>query len=125
MSFRFQGGARRAGRAGGLASASAMALGEAAYLLPWIFAGLVAAASCRAARAARRGDERGLFLLWLAAPPILVFTLTPLWGGRGLAALDDARLVLPLSAAGRLARRRRAISARVRALGVGGAFLPR
>jgi hypothetical protein len=32
----------------------------------------------------KRGDPRRLFLLSLALPPILVFTLTPLWGARGL-----------------------------------------
>ena len=31
-----------------------------------------------------RDDERRLFLVCLALPPILVFTLTPLWGARGL-----------------------------------------
>ena len=40
-------------------------------------------ASC-GLRAARRGDERGLFLVALAAPPIVLFTLTPIWGARGL-----------------------------------------
>jgi hypothetical protein len=32
----------------------------------------------------RRYDERRLFLLCLALPPIALFTITPLWGARGL-----------------------------------------
>ena len=75
-SFRFQGGRGAPGAGGGAGAVLAMALGEAAYLLPWTFAGLVAAAW--------RSDERGRFLLWLALPPIVVFTVTPLWGDRGL-----------------------------------------
>jgi hypothetical protein len=63
----------------------AMAFGEIAFLSPWIFAiligGLVAAM-----RRIREGDDDGrrLFLLCLALPPIVIFTLTPLWGARGL-----------------------------------------
>jgi hypothetical protein len=60
----------------------AMVLGEIAWLTPWIFVpllgGLIAAI-----RLAER-DERRLFLLCLALPPIVLFTLTPLWGARGL-----------------------------------------
>ena len=58
-----------------------MALGEIAYLLPWIFAALVLAL---AAAWRERKDERKLFLFCLALPPIVLFTLTPLWGARGL-----------------------------------------
>jgi Dolichyl-phosphate-mannose-protein mannosyltransferase len=58
-----------------------MALGEIAYLLPWIFAILVLGL----AEAWReRQDERKFFLFCLALPPIVLFTLTPLWGARGL-----------------------------------------
>jgi hypothetical protein len=58
-----------------------MALGEILYLLPWIFAILVAAL----AEAWRdRADERKFLLFCLALPPIVLFTLTPLWGARGL-----------------------------------------
>ena len=57
-----------------------MALGEIAFLLPWL---AVALALALAAAWRARGDERRLFLLCLAVPPIVVFTLTPLWGGRG------------------------------------------
>ncbi len=81
LSIAFQG--ERAAPTGGLKLAQlfTMALGEAVYLSPWILAplvmGLVAAFRMRA-------DERRLFLLCLALPPIVVFTVTPLWGARGL-----------------------------------------
>src|SRR5580704_15786620 len=57
-----------------------MVLGEVAFLSPWIFAPLVAgiASAFRHWR-----DERRLFLLCLSLPAIVLFTLTPLWGGRG------------------------------------------
>jgi MYXO-CTERM domain-containing protein len=58
----------------------AVALGQIAYLSPWIFAPL-AAGLLAAWR--RRQDERKLFLLCLALPPVAVFTITPLWGARG------------------------------------------
>ncbi len=60
----------------------AMALGEIAYLTPWIFAAL-AGALIAALRGEGRPDEKRLFLACLALPPILLFTLTPLWGPRG------------------------------------------
>ena len=79
-SFEFQGG--RGVPNGGLhpAQFAAMALGEIAFLSPWIFAPLVVglASAFRLWR-----DERRLFLLCLSLPPIALFTLTPLWGGRG------------------------------------------
>ena len=43
----------------------------------------LAGALAIAAGAASR-DERRLFLVCLALPPIVVFTITPLWGARGL-----------------------------------------
>ena len=58
-----------------------MALGEIAYLLPWTFVALVGGL---AAAWRKRRDERRLFLICLALPPIVLFTLTPLWGARGL-----------------------------------------
>ena len=61
----------------------AMLMGQIAYLTPWIFAALVGALAASAGRA-RRGDDKRLFLLCLALPSIVVFTLTPLWGARGL-----------------------------------------
>jgi hypothetical protein len=80
-SFRFQGGRGAPGGGGGGAGAVlAMALGEAAYLLPWIFAALIVATF----RGFRQSDDRSRFFLWLALPPILAFTITPFWGERGL-----------------------------------------
>ena len=58
-----------------------MALGEIAYLSPWLFVPLVIGL---AAAWRKRRDERRLFLVCLALPPIVVFSLTPLWGARGL-----------------------------------------
>ena len=82
-SFRFQGG--RGAPSDGLdpLAVLAMALGEVGYLLPWTCAGLVVAAAA-GFTAARRGNSGARLLICLAAPPILVFTITPLWGGRGL-----------------------------------------
>jgi len=79
VSFAFQGSR---GVPGGLhpAQALTMALGEVAFLSPWIFAPLVAGLS---SAFRHRRDDRRLFLLCLSLPPIVVFTLTPLWGGRG------------------------------------------
>ncbi len=57
-----------------------MILGEITFLSPWIFGPLVAGL----VNGARRwGDERYRFLLCLSLPAIILFTLTPLWGGRG------------------------------------------
>jgi 4-amino-4-deoxy-L-arabinose transferase-like glycosyltransferase len=57
-----------------------MAFGEIAFLSPWIFVPLVAGMA-NALRLWR--DGRHLFLLCLSLPSIVLFTLTPLWGGRG------------------------------------------
>jgi hypothetical protein len=80
-SFQFQGA--RGAPEGGFRPIQVltMALGEIAYLLPWIFGPLVAGL---AAAWRRRMDERRLFLFCLALPPIVLFTITPLWGARGL-----------------------------------------
>ena len=82
VSFAFQGA--RAEAAGGWRPdrVGAMAIGEIAFLSPWLAAPLVAALIDGARRAAR--DERRLFLVCLALPTIVVFTLTPLWGAKGL-----------------------------------------
>jgi 4-amino-4-deoxy-L-arabinose transferase-like glycosyltransferase len=79
-SFEFQGA--RGVPNGGLRPAqfATMALGEIGFLSPWIFAPLVTGL-VNAFRLWR--DERRLFLLCLSLPPIALFTLTPLWGGRG------------------------------------------
>jgi hypothetical protein len=80
-SFAFQGA--RGVYSGGWRPAQvlAVALGQIAYLSPWIFAPLVVAlwASFR-----RPSDDRRTFLLRLGLPAIVLFTLTPLWGARGL-----------------------------------------
>jgi Dolichyl-phosphate-mannose-protein mannosyltransferase len=80
VSFEFQGG--RGAPSGGLRPAQflTMALGQIAYLSPWVFVPLVAGI---ANGFRHRPDERFLFLLCLSLPPIVLFTLTPLWGGRG------------------------------------------
>jgi 4-amino-4-deoxy-L-arabinose transferase-like glycosyltransferase len=80
VSFEFQGA--RGAPSGGLHPAQflTMVLGEVAFLSPWIFAPLVAGLA-NAFR--RRQDDRYLFLICLSLPPIVLFTLTPLWGGRG------------------------------------------
>ena len=57
-----------------------MVLGQVAFLSPWIFAPLVAGMT---SAFRQRWEERRLFLLCLSAPTIVLFTLTPLWGGRG------------------------------------------
>ena len=80
-SFQFQGARGAPGGGFRPIQVLAMALGEIAYLLPWIFAPLIAGL---AAAWRRRSDERRLFLLCLALPPIVLFTITPLWGARGL-----------------------------------------
>jgi 4-amino-4-deoxy-L-arabinose transferase-like glycosyltransferase len=79
-SFEFQGG--RGVPEGGLrpAQVATMVLGQIAFLSPWIFAPLVAGLG---SAIRQRADERRLFLLCLSLPPIALFTLTPLWGGRG------------------------------------------
>ena len=59
-----------------------MIFGQFVYLGPWIFVPLVGALFAPGWRGLR--DERRLFLICLALPPIVVFTITPLWGARGL-----------------------------------------
>jgi 4-amino-4-deoxy-L-arabinose transferase-like glycosyltransferase len=79
-SFEFQGG--RGVPEGGLRPAQfvTMIFGQIAFLSPWIFVPLVMGL---ASAFHQRGDERRLFLLCLSLPPIALFTVTPLWGGRG------------------------------------------
>jgi 4-amino-4-deoxy-L-arabinose transferase-like glycosyltransferase len=59
-----------------------MILGQIAWLTPWLFVPLVGAL-ISAARSAGADEPRRL-LLWLSLPPIVLFSLTPLWGARGL-----------------------------------------
>lgn len=80
-SFEFQGARGAPGERLRPVQMLTMALGEAAYLSPWIFLPLVAGLVV-ALRHWR--DERRLFLLCLSLPPIVLFTVTPLWGGRGM-----------------------------------------
>jgi hypothetical protein len=60
----------------------AQILGEIALLGPWIFVPLVCSLFAGARAAVK--DEKRLFLTCLALPAIVLFTLTPLWGARGL-----------------------------------------
>jgi Dolichyl-phosphate-mannose-protein mannosyltransferase len=62
-----------------------MILGEIAFLSPWVAAPLIGGLVAAARRLARGQDDgRRLFLICLAAPAIVIFTLTPLWSARGL-----------------------------------------
>lgn len=81
-SFAYQGG--RAAPAHGLRPTAALTalIGQAALLLPWVFAPL-AAAGWQAARAGGAGG-RTLFCLALSLPGILLFAATPLWGQSAL-----------------------------------------
>lgn len=86
VSFLFQGERGAPGGHWRPAYVVAMVLSEIALLSPWIFVALVfgLAAAWRRAFSAPSDYGRRLFLLCLALPEILVFTLTPLWGARGL-----------------------------------------
>lgn len=57
-------------------------LGQMVWVLPWIFVPLVVAAW--GALRLGRGAERSWFCLCLALPTLLIFTIVPLWGHRGL-----------------------------------------
>ena len=81
-SFEFQGARGVPGDELRPAQVFTMALGEIAFLSPWIFAALISALVF-AFRHSR--DDRCMFLLCLSLPPIVLFTVTPLWGGRGFA----------------------------------------
>jgi hypothetical protein len=80
VSFEFQGGRGVPSGQLRLAQGATMAFGEIAFLSPWIFVPLFAGLTS-AFRLWR--DQRRLFLLCLSLPPIVIFSLTPLWGGRG------------------------------------------
>jgi len=75
-SFAFQGARAEAARLNPLGPVVELA-GQSLYLLPWIWLGLVLAA-IQTLRA-HTTDWPGRLLCCLAAPPILLFTLTALW----------------------------------------------
>jgi hypothetical protein len=79
-SFEFQGGRGVPGGELRPAQLMTMVLGQIAFLSPWIFAPLIAGLT---SAFRQRADERRLFLLCLSLPPIALFTVIPLWGGRG------------------------------------------
>ena len=81
VSFAFQGGRGAPHRFNILGPLQSL-LGQMALLLPWVGGLLI----CAAIGAARRGtrDERTWFCLMAAAPTVLLFTLLPLLGNRGL-----------------------------------------
>jgi 4-amino-4-deoxy-L-arabinose transferase-like glycosyltransferase len=81
-SFEFQGARGVPGDELRPAQVFTMALGEIAFLSPWIFAALIAALVFAFRHLL---DDRCMFLLCLSLPPIVLFTVTPLWGGRGFA----------------------------------------
>jgi len=82
VSLAFQGARAEASGSWRFDRVGAMAIGEILFLSPWVAAPLVAALADGVRRAAR--DQRRLFLVCLALPTIVVFTLTPLWGAKGL-----------------------------------------
>jgi 4-amino-4-deoxy-L-arabinose transferase-like glycosyltransferase len=81
VSFAFQGG-RGAPRKFNLMGPLESLGGQLALLLPWVGVLLI----CVGIGAVRRGrsDPRGWFCLMAAAPTVLLFTLLPLLGNRGL-----------------------------------------
>jgi hypothetical protein len=56
--------------------------GQCLWMLPWIFVPMVIAAYLALRRG--RSDDRSWYCLCLALPAIVLFTLVPLWGDRGL-----------------------------------------
>ena len=79
-SFAFQGS--RGVASGGLKPLRVLriALGQIAFLSPWLFVPLVAGL---VSGIRRWRDGRRLFLLCLSLPPIVLFTVAPLWIARG------------------------------------------
>ena len=80
VSFEFQGTRGMPSRELRPAQFLLMVLGEVAFLSPWMFAPLLAA---MASAFRHWQDERYRLLLCLSLPAIVLFSLTPLWGGRG------------------------------------------
>ncbi len=73
-SLAFQGGRAAASRFNPWGPVVTLA-GEAAFLLPWIWAGLVLVLW----RGGRAGDGRARLLCWMAAPAIVLFAVVSLW----------------------------------------------
>ncbi|MGH6672377.1 MAG: ArnT family glycosyltransferase [Xanthobacteraceae bacterium] len=83
VSFLYQGG--RADAYGGFPKIGqffANLGGQILWMAPWVFGPMVVAAYF--AVRAGRGADRSWYCLCLGMPTILLFTLVPLWGGRGL-----------------------------------------
>lgn len=83
VSFAFQGG--RAGAYGGFPKIGQFLAnlgGQVLWMAPWVFVPMVVAAY-EAVRGGRSA-ERSWYCLCLALPVVLLFTLVPLWGDRGL-----------------------------------------
>ncbi len=78
-SFAFQGGRAASPGVHPLGPLVVLA-GEALFVLPWIWAGLLVAAVATLGR--RRRDWRGWLLCCLGAPPIVVFALIAAWSGQ-------------------------------------------
>jgi hypothetical protein len=103
ISFRFQGGRGAALHSVHPFAPLAAIAGQAALLLPWVFA-VLAAALLGAVRAGPHRSKRWFFAL-LAAPSIVLFTVEPLWGARALPhwSMPGWLMVMPLAGL-RLAR---------------------
>jgi Dolichyl-phosphate-mannose-protein mannosyltransferase len=56
--------------------------GQIVWMFPWIFVPIITSGYLALRRG--RADDRSWFCLCLGAPPIILFTLVPLWGDRGL-----------------------------------------
>ena len=82
VSFLFQAGRGSAGARLSIVPVLQAIGGQAGYLLPWTMVGLAVALAL--ACVGHRASERTRFLAALALPPIVLFTILPLWAGRGL-----------------------------------------
>lgn len=82
VSFLFQAGRGSAGTHIAIVPVLQALGGQAGYLLPWTMVGLAVALAL--ACVGHRASERTRFLAALALPPIVLFTILPLWAGRGL-----------------------------------------
>ena len=80
VSFVFQGSRGLASRGLRPLEILRVALGQIAFLSPWLFVPLVAGL---VSGLRRWRDDRRLFLLCLSLPPIVLFTVAPLWIEKG------------------------------------------